>query len=79
MGSSSSPTPPGCSLSGSATGPCGSRPSSTGSRVWAEPGATVARGDLEAMIVDTSEEVAWALSDAIVDRDPGAALARPSG
>ena len=27
------------------------------------------------MVADTSEEVAWALSDAIVDRDAGAALA----
>ncbi len=27
------------------------------------------------MVADTSEEVAWALSDAIVDRDPAAALA----
>ena len=42
--------------------------------VWADPGATVARGDLESMIVDTSEQVAWALSDAIVDRDAAAAL-----
>ena len=54
----------------------GSRPSSTGSRVWAEPGGGRSRAaDLEAMVADTSEEVAWALSDAIVDRDPGAALA----
>ena len=43
--------------------------------VWAEPGGTVGREDLEAMIADTSEEVAWALSDAIVDRDPAGALA----
>jgi DNA polymerase III delta subunit len=43
--------------------------------VWAEPGGTVEREDLEAMVADTSEEVVWALSDAIVDRDPGAALA----
>jgi DNA polymerase-3 subunit delta len=43
--------------------------------VWADPGGTVGRGDLEEMIADTSEEVAWALSDAIVDRDPAAALA----
>ena len=27
------------------------------------------------MVADTSEEVVWALSDAIVDRDPAAALA----
>jgi DNA polymerase-3 subunit delta len=43
--------------------------------VWAEPGGSVVREDLEAMVADTSEEVVWALSDAIVDRDPGAALA----
>lgn len=43
--------------------------------VWAEPEGSVAREDLDAMIADTSEEVVWALSDAIVDRDPGAALA----
>jgi DNA polymerase-3 subunit delta len=42
--------------------------------VWAEPGGVVGRADLEAMIADTSEEAAWALSDAIVDRDPAAAL-----
>jgi DNA polymerase III delta subunit len=42
--------------------------------VWAEPGGAVEREDLEAMVADTSEEVVWALSDAIVDRDPGAAL-----
>jgi DNA polymerase-3 subunit delta len=43
--------------------------------VWAEPGGAVTREDLEAMIADTSEEVAWALSDAIVDQDPAAAVA----
>jgi DNA polymerase-3 subunit delta len=43
--------------------------------VWAEPGGTVGLQDLEAMVADTSEEVVWALSDAIVDGDPGAALA----
>jgi DNA polymerase III subunit delta len=42
--------------------------------LWAEPGSAVTRDDLEAMIADTSEEVVWALSDAIVDRDAGAAL-----
>jgi DNA polymerase-3 subunit delta len=35
--------------------------------VWAEPGASIARADLEAMIADTSEDVSWALSDAVVD------------
>ena len=43
--------------------------------VWAEPGATITGPDLEAMVADTSEQVTWALSDAIVDRDPAAALA----
>lgn len=42
--------------------------------LWAEPGGRVALADLEEMIADTSEEVSWALSDAIVDRDPAAAL-----
>ena len=42
--------------------------------VWAEPGGAVGSEDLEAMIADTSEEVAWTLSDAIVSRDPAAAL-----
>ncbi len=41
---------------------------------WAGPGGTVEVADLEEMIADTSEEVAWALSDAIIDRDPAAAL-----
>jgi DNA polymerase-3 subunit delta len=43
--------------------------------LWAGPGGSVARADLDAMVADTSEEVAWALSDALVDRDPAAALA----
>jgi DNA polymerase-3 subunit delta len=43
--------------------------------IWADPGGSVEYADLEEMIADTSEEVAWALSDAIVDRDPAAALA----
>ena len=43
--------------------------------LWAGPGGPRHRGDLEAMVADTSEEVAWALSDAIVDRDPATALA----
>jgi DNA polymerase-3 subunit delta len=42
--------------------------------LWAGPSGEVTLPDLEAMIADTSEEVAWALSDAIVDRDPAAAL-----
>ena len=42
--------------------------------LWASPGGTVSRADLEAMVADTSEEVAWALSDALVERDPAIAL-----
>jgi DNA polymerase-3 subunit delta len=41
--------------------------------VWAGPGGEVTVDDLEAMVVDTSEEATWALSDAIVVRDPAAA------
>ena len=43
--------------------------------LWAGEGGSVAADDLEAMIADTSEEVVWALSDAIVDRDRAAAAA----
>jgi DNA polymerase III subunit delta len=43
--------------------------------VWAKPSGTVTRADLEAMIADTSEEAAWAMSDAIIDQDPAAAVA----
>ncbi len=43
--------------------------------LWAGPGETVTVDDLAAMVADTSEEVAWALSDAIVDRDPARAVA----
>jgi DNA polymerase III delta subunit len=43
--------------------------------LWADEGATVTRADLEAMIADTSEEVVWALSDALVDRDAATAMA----
>jgi DNA polymerase III subunit delta len=42
--------------------------------LWAGPDGDVSVADLEAMVADTSEEVAWSLSDAIVARDPGAAL-----
>lgn len=41
--------------------------------LWAGRGGQVAREDLEAMVADTSEEVAWALSDALVDGDAAAA------
>ena len=42
--------------------------------LWAGPDGEVAVADLEAMLADTSEEAAWALSDAIVAREPTAAL-----
>jgi DNA polymerase III subunit delta len=42
--------------------------------LWAEPGGQVTRADLEAMVADTSEEVAWALSDALLERNPASAL-----
>ena len=42
--------------------------------LWAAPDEEVTAGDLEAMVADTSEEAAWALSDAIVARDPDTAL-----
>ena len=41
--------------------------------LWAA-GGTVARADLEAMVADTTEEVAWTLSDAVVERNASAAL-----
>ena len=41
---------------------------------WADPGGAVTREDLERMVADSSEEVSWALSDAILDRDPAGAL-----
>ena len=43
--------------------------------LWAGPEGEVTVADLEAMVADTSEEAAWALSDAIVAGDAGAALA----
>jgi DNA polymerase III delta subunit len=42
--------------------------------LWAGPDGEVNLADLEAMLVDTSEEAAWALSDAIVAQDAAAAL-----
>jgi DNA polymerase-3 subunit delta len=42
--------------------------------VWAQPDGSVGLADLEAMIADTSEQAVWALSDAIVDQDPAAAV-----
>jgi DNA polymerase III delta subunit len=43
--------------------------------LWAGAGGSVGIADLEAMIADTSEEVAWGLSDAIVERDAPRAIA----
>jgi DNA polymerase III subunit delta len=43
--------------------------------LWAGEGGSVGAHDLEAMIADTSEEVVWALSDALVDRNRPAAAA----
>src|SRR3954470_4957210 len=42
--------------------------------VWAGADGEVTAEDLESMIVDTSEEATWALSDAVVARDRAAAL-----
>jgi DNA polymerase III subunit delta len=42
--------------------------------VWAGQDGDVTAEDLESMIVDTSEEATWALSDAVVARDRAAAL-----
>jgi DNA polymerase-3 subunit delta len=42
--------------------------------LWAGPDGEVSVADLEDMVADTSHEAAWALSDAIVARDPSAAL-----
>ena len=43
--------------------------------LWAGDDAVVTADDLEAMVADTSEEVVWALSDALVDRDRAASAA----
>jgi DNA polymerase III delta subunit len=43
--------------------------------LWAGEGGAVSAADLEAMVSDTSETAAWALSDALLDRDPAKALA----
>jgi len=42
--------------------------------LWAGGSGRVGRDDLEAMVADTSEEVAWALSDALVAGDAAAAM-----
>lgn len=42
--------------------------------VWCEPGGGVTAADIESMTADTSEEVVWSLSDAIVERNVAAAV-----
>jgi DNA polymerase-3 subunit delta len=42
--------------------------------LWAGEGGEVSAADLDAMIADTSEAAVWALSDALLERDAGAAL-----
>jgi DNA polymerase III delta subunit len=42
--------------------------------LWAGEGGRVSREDLEAMVADTSEEAAWALSDALVEGSSEAAV-----
>jgi DNA polymerase III delta subunit len=42
--------------------------------LWAGEGGEVTAVDLEAMVADTSEAAVWALSDALLERDPGKAL-----
>jgi DNA polymerase III subunit delta len=41
--------------------------------LWAGAGNSVSAADLEAMIADTSEAAVWALSDALLERDPAKA------
>ena len=38
--------------------------------LWAGEGGRVGAADLEAMVSDTSEAAVWALSDALLERDP---------
>jgi DNA polymerase-3 subunit delta len=41
--------------------------------LWAGEGGRVTQADLEAMVSDTSEAAVWALSDALLERDPARA------
>jgi DNA polymerase-3 subunit delta len=41
--------------------------------LWAGEGGRVSADDLEAMVADTSEAAVWALSDALLERDPARA------
>ncbi|MET0306242.1 MAG: DNA polymerase III subunit delta [Solirubrobacterales bacterium] len=42
--------------------------------LWAGEGGEVSAADLDAMIADTSEAAVWALSDALLERNPARAL-----
>lgn len=42
--------------------------------LWAGDGGEVGAADLDAMVTDTSEAAVWALSDALLERDPAGAL-----
>jgi DNA polymerase-3 subunit delta len=42
--------------------------------LWAGEGGEVTAADLDAMVADTSEAAVWALSDALLERDPAEAL-----
>ena len=42
--------------------------------LWAGEGGEVSAADLDAMVADTSEAAVWALSDALLERDPAEAL-----
>jgi DNA polymerase III subunit delta len=42
--------------------------------LWAGEGGRVGAADLEAMVSDTSEAAVWALSDALLERDPAKAV-----
>jgi DNA polymerase-3 subunit delta len=42
--------------------------------LWAGADGEVTAADLEAMVADTSEAAVWALSDALLERDPARAL-----
>jgi DNA polymerase III subunit delta len=42
--------------------------------MWAGEGGEVTASDLDAMVTDTSEAAVWALSDALLERDPPKAL-----
>lgn len=42
--------------------------------LWAGEGGEVSGADLDTMVADTSEAAVWALSDALLDREPASAL-----